>query len=122
VIGSVVEGSASVQAAGDAQPQLHALIVAAPEVLGERTRTWSTHQLVAACARLRVDPDWEVETGSTAATQGSLDRRSRELTAEPAAHRQAILALGSVVLTRLRTEPATRACATRRRAQARPTG
>jgi transposase len=83
----------AVQAAGDAQRQLHALVIAAPEVLRERLRVRSTRQLVAACARLRVHTDWDVETASTAATLGSLARRIRELTAEAADHRQAILAL-----------------------------
>jgi hypothetical protein len=44
-----------------------------------------------------------------------LARRIRDLTAEAADHRQAILY--AVVLTRLRTDPATRAYALRRRAQ-----
>jgi transposase len=83
----------AVQAAGDAQRQLHALVIAAPEVLRERLRVRSTRQLVAACARLRVHTDWDVEVTSTAATLRSLARRIRELTAEAAAHRQAILAL-----------------------------
>jgi len=83
----------AVQAAGDAQRQLHALVVAAPDVLRERLRARSTRQLVAACARLRVHADWDVETSSTAATLRSLARRIRELTSEAADHRQAILAL-----------------------------
>jgi hypothetical protein len=84
----------AVQAAGNAQRQLHALVVAAPEVLRERLRSVrSTRQLVAACARIRVHTDWDVETASTAATLRSLARRIRELTAEAAHHRQAILAL-----------------------------
>jgi transposase len=83
----------AVQAAGDAQRQLHALVIAAPEVLRERLRIRSTRQLVAACARLRIHADWDVETASTAATLRSLARRIRELTAEAAAHRQAILTL-----------------------------
>jgi transposase len=84
----------AVQAAGDAQRQLHALVTAAPEVLRERLRSArSTHQLVAACARLRVHADWDVETASTAATLRSLARRIRELTSEAAEHRQAILGL-----------------------------
>ena len=83
----------AVQAAGDAQRQLHALVIAAPEVLRERLRTRSTHQLVAACARLRIRADWDVETASTAATLRTLARRSRELTTEAADHRQAILVL-----------------------------
>ena len=83
----------AVQAAGDAQRQLHALVVAAPDVLRERLRARSTRQLVAACARLGVHADWDVETSSTAATLRSLARRIRELTSEAADHRQAILAL-----------------------------
>jgi hypothetical protein len=83
----------AVQAAGDAQRQLHALVIAAPEVLWERFRARSTRQLVIACARLRVHADWDVETSSTAATLRSLARRIQELTSEAAAHRQAILVL-----------------------------
>ena len=83
----------AVQAAGDAQRQLHALVIAAPDVLRERLQIRSTRQLVAACARLRIHADWDVETASTAATLRSLARRIRELTAEAAAHRHAILTL-----------------------------
>ena len=83
----------AVQAAGDAQRQLHALVIAAPDVLRERLQIRSTRQLVAACARLRVQASWDVETATTAATLGSLARRIRELTAEAACHRQAILVL-----------------------------
>src|SRR5215217_3919271 len=83
----------AVQAAGDAQRQLHALVIAAPEPLRERLRVRSPRQLVAACTRLRVHTDWDVETRSTAATLRSLARRIRELTSEAAAHRQAILVL-----------------------------
>jgi transposase len=80
-------------AAGDAQRQLHALVIAAPDVLRERLRIRSTRQLVAACARLRVQASWDVETATTAATLRSLARRIRELTSEAADHRQAILGL-----------------------------
>jgi transposase len=83
----------AVQAAGDAQRQLHALVVAAPDVLRERLRAGSTRQLVAACARLRVHADWDMETWNTAATLRTLARRIRELTIEAADHRQAIQAL-----------------------------
>jgi transposase len=72
----------AVQSAGDAQRQLHSLVVAAPEALRERLRTRSTRQLVAACARLRVQTSWDVETATTAATLPSLARRIRELSAE----------------------------------------
>jgi hypothetical protein len=83
----------AVQAPGDAQRQLHALVIAAPEVLQERLRSRSTRQLVASCARLGVQASWDVETATTAATLPSLARRIRELTAEAADHRQAILGL-----------------------------
>jgi hypothetical protein len=83
----------AVQAAGDAQRQLHALIIAAPPALRERLQAGSTRQLVAACARLRVHTDWDLETASTAATLRTLARRIRELTTEAADHRQAILGL-----------------------------
>jgi transposase len=83
----------AVQAAGDAQRQLHALVIAAPEALRGRLQDCSTRQLVAACARLRVHASWDVETATTAATLRSLARRSRELTAEAACHRHAILVL-----------------------------
>jgi transposase len=84
----------AVQAAGDAQRQLHALVIAAPPALRERLRpARSTRQLVAACARLRVHTDWDVETSSTAATLRTLARRIQELTSEAAGHRKAILVL-----------------------------
>jgi transposase len=83
----------AVQAAGDAQRQLHALVIAAPEALRGRLQGCATRQLVAACARLRVHTDWDVETATTAATLRSLARRIRELTSEAADHRQAILEL-----------------------------
>jgi transposase len=83
----------AVQAAGDAQRQLHALVIAAPPAFRERLQAHSTRQLVATCARLRVQASWDVETATTAATLRSLARRIRELTAEAADHRQAILVL-----------------------------
>ena len=99
----------AVQAATDAQRQLHALVIAAPQALQERLRARSTRQLVAACARLRVHASWDVETASTAATLRSLARRIRELTAEAADHRQAILGLVRAwrpdLLTRLGVGP-----------------
>ena len=62
----------AVQAAGDAQRQLHALVIAAPDILRERLRIRSTRQLVATCARLRVQASWDVATATTAATLRSL--------------------------------------------------
>jgi transposase len=68
----------AVQAPGDAQRQLHTLVIAAPEVLQERLRSRSTRQLVASCARLGVQASWDVETATTAATLPSLARRIRD--------------------------------------------
>ena len=68
-------------------------MIAAPEVLRERLQAHSTRQLASACARLRVQASWDVETATTAATLRTLARRIRELTTEAADHRQAILAL-----------------------------
>ena len=84
----------AVQAAGDAQRQLYALVIAAPPALRERLRAVrSTRQLVTTCSRLRVQASWDVETTTTAATLRSLARRIQELTSEAADHRQAILGL-----------------------------
>jgi transposase len=181
-----------VQAATDAQRQLHALVVAAPDTLRGRLRNLTTPRLVSACGRLRQQAAWDVETTATAASLRALARRIQLLDAEIAEHTRAITtlvrawrpelltrcgvgpivaaivlcawshpgrfssdaafamlggaapipassgqtvrvrlnrsgdrqlnqALHVVVLTRLRTDPATRAYATRRRAQARPT-
>jgi transposase len=77
--------------------------------LRERLRIRSTRQLVAACARLRVRADWDVETSSTAATLRILARRIQGLTSEAADHRQAILTLVRAwrpdLLTRPRVGP-----------------
>ena len=83
----------AVQAATDAQRQLHALVVAAPESSGNGSGSAPPASWSAACARLRRPGHWDVETARTAATLRSLARRIRELTAEAADHRQAILAL-----------------------------
>jgi transposase len=58
----------AVQAATDAQRQLHALVVAAPDTLRERLRGLSTPRLVATCGRLRLRATWDTETMATAAS------------------------------------------------------
>jgi hypothetical protein len=58
----------AVQAASDAQRQLHALVVAAPEALHGRLRNLTTPRLVATCGRLRPQAAWDVETAATAAS------------------------------------------------------
>jgi transposase len=83
----------AVQAATDAQRQLHALVVASPEVLRGRLRGLTTHQLVAACARLRQRAAWDVETAATVASLRTLARRVQVLERETAEHTRAITAL-----------------------------
>jgi transposase len=83
----------AVQAATDAQRQLHALVVAAPEVLGGRLGGLTTHQLIGACGRLRQRADWDPETTATAASLGTLARRIRLLEREIAEHTRAITTL-----------------------------
>jgi transposase len=58
----------AVQAAGDAQRQLHALVVAAPDTLRGRLRNLTTPHLVRSCRRLRQQAAWDVETTATAAS------------------------------------------------------
>jgi len=113
----------AVQAAGDAQRQLHALVIAAPEVLRERLRIRSTHQLVAAtvlCAwshagRCRSDAAFAM-LGGAAPIPASSGQTVR-VRLNRSGDRQLNQALYTVVLTRLRTDPTTRAYADRRRAQ-----
>jgi transposase len=83
----------AVQAATDAQRQLHALIVAAPDTLRERLRGLSTPRLVAACGRLRLRSTWDTETMATAASLRALARRIQFLNAEIADHSRVITTL-----------------------------
>jgi transposase len=83
----------AVQAATDAQRQLHALVVAAPEVLRGRLRGLTTPRLVATGARLRQRADWNTETAATAASLRALARRIQLLDAETAEHTRAITTL-----------------------------
>jgi transposase len=83
----------AVQAATDAQRQLHALVVAAPDTLRERLRGLSTPRLVATCGRLRLRSTWDTETIATAASLRALARRIQLLNAEIADHSRAITTL-----------------------------
>jgi transposase len=80
----------AVQATTDAQRQLHALVVAAPDLLRGRLRGLTTPRLVATCGRLRMRADWDTET---AASLRALARRIQLLNAEIAQHTQAITTL-----------------------------
>jgi transposase len=83
----------AVQAATDAQRQLHALVVAAPEILRGRLRTLTTSCLVTTCGRLRQRADWDTETAATAASLRTLARRIQALEQEIAEHTRAITTL-----------------------------
>jgi hypothetical protein len=83
----------AVQAATDAQRQLHALVVAAPDTLRGRLRGLTTHQLIGACGRLRQRADWDLETSATAASLRTLARRIQALEREIAEHTRAITIL-----------------------------
>jgi transposase len=83
----------AVQATGDAQRQLHALVTAAPETLRGRLRNMATPQLVTACRRLRQHTDWDTETTATAASLRALARRIQLLDTETAQHTRAITTL-----------------------------
>jgi transposase len=65
----------AVQAGTDAQRQLHALVVAAPDALRGRLRGLTTRQLVIACGRLRQRAAWDAETVATAASLRALAHR-----------------------------------------------
>jgi transposase len=77
----------------DAQRQLHALVVAAPDTLRSRLRGLTTARLVSTCGRLRQRADGDPETAATAASLRALARRSQLLNAEIADHTRAITTL-----------------------------
>jgi transposase len=83
----------AVQAATDAQRQLHALVVAAPDALRGRLRGLTTPRLVSSCGRLRQRGDWDTETIATAASLRALAHRIQVLNAEIADHTRAITTL-----------------------------
>jgi transposase len=83
----------AVQAATNAQRQLHALVVAAPDALRGRLRGLTTRELVSACGRLRLRADWDTETATVAASLRALARRIQLLDTEIAEHSRAITTL-----------------------------
>jgi hypothetical protein len=83
----------AVQAATDAQRQLHALVVAAPDSLRGRLRGLTTPRLVSTCTRLRQQATWDTETCATAASLRALAHRIQLLNSEVAEHTRAITTL-----------------------------
>lgn len=76
----------AVQASGDAQRQLHNLVVCAPEELRARLRHLGTKALVARCARMRRPGSASIEAGSTIAAMRSLAQRIQRLEREAKDH------------------------------------
>jgi transposase len=83
----------AVQAGTDAQRQLHALVVAAPDTLRGRLRGLTTRGLVTACGRLGLRADWDIEPATVAASLRALAHRIQLLDAEIAEHTRAITTL-----------------------------
>ena len=83
----------AVQAGTDAQRQLHALVVAAPDALRGRLGALTTRQLVMTCGRLRLRAAWDPETIATAASLRALARRIQLLEVEIVDHTRAITTL-----------------------------
>ena len=83
----------AVQATTDAQRQLHALVVAAPDTLRSQLRGLTTPRLVSTCGRLRLRADLDPESAATAASLRALARRIQLLDAEIADHTRAITTL-----------------------------
>ena len=79
---------AAIEAAADAQRQLHALVVTAPEPLRARFRGQTTTAMITTAARLR--PAGDLQTATAATVLRELARRIRYLHTEAAGHQTAI--------------------------------
>jgi transposase len=84
---------AAVAAAADAQRQLLAMIVTAPQRLRDRFAGQRTRAVLATAGRLRATATGDAEYDTAVAVLRALARRIRDLEAEAAAHEKAILAL-----------------------------
>jgi transposase len=83
----------AVDACGVAQRQLFSLVIAAPEHLRAKLRGRKLPEMVKIAARLRVQPGWDTESATTAATLRLLARRAQALTAEATDLEKQILAI-----------------------------
>ena len=84
---------AAVGAAADAQRQLQALVIAAPERLRARFRGQRTAAMITTALRLRAAATGDVEYDTAVAVLRTTARRIRDLHSEAADHEQAILVL-----------------------------
>jgi len=83
----------AVQAAADAQRQIFALVITAPETLRARFRGKKLPAMLTIATRLRAHPTWDTETATTATVLRDLARRALSLASEARRHEQAILAI-----------------------------
>ncbi len=83
----------AVEAATIAQRQLHAIVIAAPEVLRAKFRGRNTTTMLTTAARLRVAPSWDAETTTTATVLRTVARRAHALMDEAREHERAITAI-----------------------------
>jgi transposase len=83
--------SSAVAAAVEAQQQLFALVIAAPEQLRSKLRGKRTLAMARTAARFRVQGEWDLETRTTAAVLRDLARRALELWTEADRHEKEIL-------------------------------
>ncbi len=83
----------AVDASSDAQRQLLAFIVAAPETIRSRFRGLRTPAAITTAARLRISSTWDLETTTNAQVLRDLARRIEAMKAEAATHEKAILAI-----------------------------
>jgi transposase len=81
---------AAVEAATDAQRQLHALVITAPEAVRSRFRGQSTRAMISTAARLRPTTCGDIEVTTALTVLRGLARRIQFLEAEAADHETAI--------------------------------
>jgi transposase len=81
---------AAVEGSTLAPHQVFSLVIAAPEQLRAKLRGKGVLAMVRGAARLRLQPDWDVETRTTAAVLRQVARRALELSAEAVAHEKEI--------------------------------
>jgi transposase len=83
----------AVDASTDAQRQLRALVLVAPETLRARFRGQSTISMVATATNLRLNSRWDLETTTSATALRALARRINALTEEATAHETTLRAI-----------------------------
>jgi transposase len=80
----------AVEAAGVAQRQVFALVIAAPEAIRTRFRGQRLPVMIKTAATLRIHASWDIETTTTVTALRSLARRAQHLTAEAVDHTRAL--------------------------------